>query len=196
MPEKNLKNILKKFVRDYQIKREIFYAILQLCNQIRITSKQIITLLRRKKIEESEKLFDEIEKKFDLLSKEENRYGNLKSEGCYKEAIEEYMEAIMLYNFLVGKNKKFPQAAQIGPEEAVSGICDFTGELVRRAVTIAGIKTLSELNSYKEAMEDVISEVSKVGFTGKLRQKYDEAERNLKRIEDIIYDIRLKSKGE
>ncbi len=41
-------------------------------------------------------------------------------------------------------------------------------------------------------MENVIQELTKVGFQGKLRQKYDEVERNLRKLEGIIYDIKLK----
>jgi len=87
---------------------------------------------------------------------------------------------------------KIPDFIKVGAEEIISGTCDFTGELVRRAVTIANLKNLQDLTLYQKAVENVAQELTKVGFRGKLRQKYDEVERNLRKLEDILYDIKLK----
>ena len=54
------------------------------------------------------------------------------------------------------------------------------------------MENLKQLSFYKKAIEKIVDELTKIGFMGKLRQKYDEVERNLKKIENILYDIKLK----
>ena len=110
----------------------------------------------------------------------------------YKEAVEEYIEAITFYNFLTKPNKGVPKFVEVKPEEIIAGICDFTGELLRRAITIASVENFKQIGEYKKIIENIAEQLTKIGFKGKLRQKYDEVERNLSRIEDIIYDIKLK----
>lgn len=115
-------------------------------------------------------------------------------QNSYKEGIEEYIEAITFFNFLTKSKKRIPDFVRIEPEEIVSGICDFTGELVRKAITIASVENLKQLFFYKKLIEEIVDELTKIGFRRKLRQKYDEVERNLKKIENILYDIKLKLK--
>ena len=64
--------------------------------------------------------------------------------------------------------------------------------MVRKAITLAGSKNFEKILDYKETVEKVIEEMTKIGLEGKLRQKYDEVERNLRKIEDILYDLRVR----
>ena len=187
-----MNNLLRKSIKKYQETQDLVYGVQKLSNKIRAKSKEAIALLRREDKKESEKIIKEVENLFKLINKiaEENK--ELKNQSFYKEAVEEYIEAITFLNFLRKPAKKIPDFIEVKPEEVISGICDFTGELVRRAITIASPKNLKELVLYKKTVEDVAKELTKIGFRGKLRQKYDEVERNLRKIEDILYDIKLK----
>ncbi len=185
-------NILRKSIKEHQENQDLLYRIQKLSNEIRVSSKKAIALLRRENIKESEKTIEDIDNRFKLINKILKQHKDLLNQNFYKEAAEEYIEAITFYNFLTKSQKKTPKFIKAEPEEIISGICDFTGELVRKAITIASSKNLKALTSYQETVENIIQELTKVGFQGKLRQKYDEVERNLRKLEDIIYDIKLK----
>ena len=188
-----MNNILNKSIKEYQESQNLMYEIQKLSNEARTNSKKAISLLRRNNIKESKKTIEEIESLFRLINKTVKKNKDLIEQNFYKEAVEEYIEAIILYSFLTKCKKAIPAFIKTEPEEIISGICDFTGELVRRAITIASVESFGELISYKEAIEDVAEQLAKIGFKGKVRQKYDEVERNLRKVEDIIYDIKLKS---
>lgn len=168
------------------------YEIQKLSNEARANSKKAISLLRRNNIKESKRTIKGINL-FRLINKAVKKNKDLIEQNFYKEAVEEYIEAITLYSFLTKYKKEIPGFIKTEPEEIISGICDFTGELVRRAITIASVESFGELISYKKAIENVAEQLAKIGFNGKIRQKYDEVERNLRKVEDIIYDIKLKS---
>jgi len=187
-----MKKLLKKSIKKYQGTQDLLYGIQKLSNEIRVKSKKAITLLRRDNIKESQKAIKEAEDLFKIINKLTKKNKDLLNQHFYKEATEEYVEALVYYNFLRTTKLKIPDFIEIKPEEIISGICDFTGELLRKAITIAEKKKLEQLNLYKRTMEDTIEQLTKVGFRGKLRQKYDEVERNSKKIEKILYEIKLK----
>lgn len=187
-----MKNLLKKAISEYKKINDSAHENQKILNEIRSNSKRAIALLRRDNFEESKKMIKSAENLFKLIGEEIKQNKALIRQGAYTEAVEEYIEAITFYNFLSGKKIKIPDFVEARPEEIISGICDFTGELVRKAVTLADTKNFKKLVFYKEEIENIVEELTKIGFQGKLRQKYDEAERNLKHIEHIIYDIKLK----
>ena len=188
-----MNNMLDKSIKKYQESQNLMYEIQKLSNEARANSKKAISLLRRNNIKESKKTIKGIENLFRLINKVVKKNRDLIEQNFYKEAVEEYIEAISLYSFLTKYKKAIPDFIKTEPEEIISGICDFTGELVRRAITIAGVESFGELISYKKAIENIAEQLAKIGFKGKIRQKYDEVERNLRKVENIIYDIKLKS---
>jgi len=187
-----MKNLLKKSIKKYQEGQDLLYGVQKLSNEIRVRSKKAIALLRRDNIKESQKVIKEAENLFKLINKFTKKNEDLLNHHFYREATEEYVEALVYYNFLKKSKLKIPDFIEIKPEEIISGICDFTGELLRKAITIAEKRNMKQLNLYKRTMEDVVEQLTKIGFRGKLRQKYDETERNLKKIERILYEIKMK----
>jgi predicted translin family RNA/ssDNA-binding protein len=187
-----MNNLFQKSIKKYQDAQDLIYGAQKLSNKIRAKSKKAIALLRRDNTEESKEIIKEVENLFRLVNKVFKRNRCLINQNFYKEAVEEYIEAITLYNFLTKPPKEIPDFVEARPEEIISGTCDFTGELLRRAITIANPENLKDLVLYKKTIENIAEGLTKVGFRGKLRQKYDEVERNLRKIENILYDIRLK----
>lgn len=187
-----MKNLLKKSVKEYQKSQDLSLEVGRFSNEARTLSKGAIALLRRGNITDSEEKLKKAEKIFESINKIARNNKELLN-GLYREAVEEYIEAIIFYNFLTKSEKEIPDYIEARSDDIISGICDFTGELARRAVNIANKDSIKELILYKEVIENVVGELTKIGFKGKARQKYDEAERNLRKIEDILYDIRLKT---
>ena len=185
-------NLIKKSIKEYQKKQDLIYNLQKLSDQVRVRSKKVIALLRRDNIKEGKKIIVEIEDIIKKINRIFKRNKSLTGQNSYKEGIEEYVEAITFFNFLTKSKKKIPSFVMVGPEGIIGGICDFTGELVRKAITVASVENIKQLYSYKKTVEEIADELTKIGFRGKLRQKYDEVERNLRKIENILYDIRLK----
>ena len=185
--------MLKKAIRDYFSKLKINSEAQKICQEIRIASKQTIALMRRDNVKEAKDIFARIETLFKRVNKLISQEKSIVFEHFYKEAVEEYVEAVNFFNFLTKKKKNLPTFVKVAPEEIISGICDFTGELVRRAVNLADTQNLRTLQHYQKTIEDIAEILTKIGFRGKLRQKYDEVERNLNKLEHIIYDIKIKT---
>lgn len=186
-----MNNLLKKSIKKYQQGQDLLYRLQKFSNQIRAGSKKAVALLRRDNIKESQKAIEKAERDFGLINKLVKKNSDLLNRGFYKEAVEEYIEALTFYNFLTESHKQIPDFVKAEPEEIIGGICDFTGELVRKAITIVHSKHSQEILLYKEAVEDIVEELTKIALMGKLRQKYDETEKNLKKIESILYEIKL-----
>ena len=72
------------------------------------------------------------------------------------------------------------------------GICDLTGELVRRAVNQVVQGNTGEAEKIKQAINEIMAELVEFDMTGYLRTKYDQAKRNLKKIEHIIYELKIR----
>ncbi|PIZ98287.1 MAG: hypothetical protein COX77_05075 [Candidatus Komeilibacteria bacterium CG_4_10_14_0_2_um_filter_37_10] len=126
------------------------------------------------------------------LQKEYNKDNRLKFEGSYKACLEEYVEAKMFIAALLKQELKEVAGINIGPEEYIGGLADMTGELVRQAVLQATASHYDSLIEYRRLSEEIVATLMKLYLTGALRQKFDEAKRNLKRLEQIQYDITIR----
>jgi len=184
--------MLKSSIKDYLAKQKINKQAAGIANTIRTESKRAIALMRRDNFKEADKVLLDIKKgfkDFNLLAAKEK---NIFFEYYYSEGVEEFVEAFVLYTFLTDKKQDIPKYIHVSPEQMIGGVCDFTGELVRKAVNIADIDQLMTLKKYHQQIEQIAEELTLLGLRGKLRQKYDELERNLKKLEHILYDVRLK----
>ncbi|HPT08336.1 MAG TPA: hypothetical protein PLE28_01415 [bacterium] len=185
----------KKFIdslkKDYLKKNNDRRQIISLSNIILNNSKKAIFAIHRKdlelanlKLNENEKMINQIVKNFKAERAEE--------EGAFMAGLEEYTEAKLFFNFVsTGKIEKIKEV-NLPIESYIGGLCDFTGELVRKAVNEIIDKNLSEIKPIKNAINDVLNELIDFDITGYLRTKYDQARGNLKKIEQIDYEISLK----
>jgi predicted translin family RNA/ssDNA-binding protein len=133
----------------------------------------------------------EIEK---ILLKLDKQFGytRLNQEGSYKAGVEEYVEAKTLFLVLSGRKIDSFKNIKINYEGYLGGICDLTGELVRRAVNQASQGNYDEVKKIKNIISDIMAELVEFDMTGYLRTKYDQAKGNLRKIEQINYDIKIR----
>jgi predicted translin family RNA/ssDNA-binding protein len=80
----------------------------------------------------------------------------------------------------------------LGYESYLGGLCDLTGELVRRAVNRAAAGYAEEVSGIKAIIDDIMAELVAFDMTGYLRTKYDQAKGNLRKIEQISYEIKIR----
>lgn len=187
--------INKKFIQqlrqEYDAHESERRQIISLANVVLHDSKRVIFSLHRgdekkagESLKEIEKILMNLEKKFG--------YARLSQEGSYKAGVEEYVEAKMLYKVVSGEKVDAIKGVTINAESYLGGISDLTGELVRQAVNRAAAGKLKEVERVKKAIEDIMAELVEFDMTGYLRTKYDQAKGNLRKIEQINYEINLR----
>jgi translin len=185
------KKFIQKLKEEYQKNEGERRQIISLSNVVLHDSKRVIFALHRGDKKKAEDGLKEIEK---VLAKLEEKFGveRIYDEGSYKAAVEEYVEAKMLYFVISGKKIDQIKEAKLSYESYLGGICDLTGELVRRAVNEAAGGNLKEVEKIKNAINEIMAELVEFDMTGYLRTKYDQARGNLRKIEQIIYEINIR----
>jgi len=166
--------------------------IISLANQVLHDSKRVIFSLHRGEDKKAAESLGEIEKKLDYLEKKFG-HSRLIQEGAYKAGAEEYVEAKMFGLYLTGKKIDKFSKINMDYDSYLAGICDLTGEMVRYAVKMASGKKFTAVGKIKESISDILGELVEFDMTGYLRTKYDQAKTNLRKIEQIDYDIKIRN---
>lgn len=187
--KKNFEKIRRQ-MEFYIKKRE---EIIRLSRDILRFSKMAISSLHRKDITTAKKLINEAERCIKLIKKFATLDAKLSIIGAYTVAIQEYVEAKTFLHFI--KRKKLLEMDSLGaePEDYLIGLSDLTGELARVAV----LRTISKNYNDVHIVRDFVVGIHDFFLTldlnnSDLRKKYDAIKWNLKKIEDIIYDIEMK----
>jgi predicted translin family RNA/ssDNA-binding protein len=185
------KRFIKKLQKDYKDSNSERRQIISLSNVILHDSKRIIFALHRGDVKKAETSFLEIEK---IITKLEKKFGwkRMYEEGSFKAGVEEYVEAKMFYYVLQGKKIDSIKGLKLTYESYLGGICDTTGELVRRAVNEAARGNLDEVEKIHGIIDQILGELVEFDMTGYLRTKYDQARGNLRKIEQINYEVKLR----
>lgn len=154
-------------------------------------AKHIGFKLQRGEVKEAVVALGEVEKRLKALVQDALKMG-LRAEGSLKAVIEEYLESFYLHHIL--QNKALPSKLPfiVSAEEQLGALADLTGELVRSAVLEATKGNFKRIKAYRDATEELFGVLLQMDLHGILRQKRDDARRNLKRLEEILYDLSLK----
>lgn len=182
-------NKIRKEMHKLDMKRE---DIIQTSREVITLSKQIIYAAQRNDLINASPIIKKIKGKTKKLKKIDIATDtNINSV-----AFQEYVEAISFYEFV--KNKKIPTRASLGvsAEDYLGGLCDLTGELVRKAIYDVIHKKFDEAEKIKELVHDIYGEFLKLHLrNGELRKKSDSIKWNLKKLEEVMYDIAVKGRG-
>lgn len=182
------KNEFKKIRHELERFEENREKVIQLSREIIKLSKRIIYGLHRDNVDL--KLITKIKSLTKKLPKE--RYDT----GMAGVALQEYVEALCFYEFV--KNNKIPTSKQLGVDahSYLLGICDLTGELVRKGVNSVIKKKPKQAEKIKEFVEDIYGEFLKFDLrNGELRKKSDQIKWNLNKLQDLIYDVKVKKRS-
>jgi len=181
-------NQIRNEMHKLDLKRE---EVIQLSREIINVSKQVIYAVQRNEMKDADSAVKHIKNKIKKLKK----INIVADMNINSVAFQEYVEAISFYEF--AKNKKIPTRASLGvsAEDYLSGLCDLTGELVRKAVYDVIHKKFDEAAKIKELVHDIYGEFLKLHLrNGELRKKSDAIKWNLKKLEEVMYDIEMKGR--
>ncbi|MBL7170065.1 MAG: hypothetical protein ISS48_03525 [Candidatus Aenigmarchaeota archaeon] len=173
-----------KNLKNFEENREI---TIQKSRRIIQLSKQIIYAVHRDDLKAAEQLITEIQKEIKELPE------NCHNIDMHKIAIQEYVEAICYLEFV--KNDKLPTRKEldVNTESYLLGLCDLTGELVRKAVADVIKKNFKEVKKIKDLVEGIYGEFLKFNLrNSELRKKSGSIKWNLTKLEDIEYSLSMR----
>lgn len=113
-------------------------------------------------------------------------------EGSWRAAQEEFVEADLFAQYLESGKIGQVHGVSEDPDIFLGGLSDLTGELVRRAVSLATRRETKTIERIFEDVSVVIELLLKMDLTGSLRTKVDQAKQNLRKLEEIRYDLTLR----
>ena len=175
---------IRKSLESYEKKRE---NTIQKSREIIKLSKEIIYSLHRNDMKRASEGVKRIKMMVTKLGRK--AYGT----GMNSVAQQEYVEALTFYNFI--KYKKIPTSTSlnVGVAEYLMGLCDLTGELGRKAVNEAIRNNHKIVYEIKELVTDIYGEFLRFDLrNSELRKKSDAIKWNLKKLEDLMFSIKVR----
>jgi predicted translin family RNA/ssDNA-binding protein len=158
-------------------------------------SKQIIYSVHRDEIHKAEKLKEKIKISLGELVGMTKEHNALYYSGSLKVAEQEFVEALVFLEFV--KNKSLPSFEELNVqiENYLLGLCDLTGELVRRAINCSIKENFDDAVAAKNAVSEIYDQLMQFDFrNGELRRKFDSIKYDLKKLEDLVLQLKLKDK--
>ena len=186
------KNFLESLKDSYKKNETERRQIISASNALLFESKKIIFKLQREEFKEAQEKFLEVEKSFKSIENEFTAK-RLKKEGAYKAAAEEYLEAKTFYQTIKEAEITEVEGLDFDYESYFGGICDLIGELVRYATNQAAKGKFKEVSKIKIKADDIMSQLIDIDMTGYLRTKYDQARGHLRKLEQMAYEIKIKT---
>lgn len=178
---------LRKEIQDYDAERE---KLIIKSREVLKLSKQLIYAVHRDEISAAAKLVEQIEIEKKKLQEITLHSKKMSCEGSYKVAVQEYVEAVLYYNFVKkGELTDLPVPAEL----FILGLADLPGELVRRAVFMAGKGKVDAVVKIKDEVDMIYGEMLKFDFRdNEIRRKIDGVKYDLRKLEDLVLDLKLK----
>lgn len=184
----------KKFIgtikKDYAASSIERRKIISASNDVLHESKRAIFSIHRNDLITASTILSSLDKKLEKMQLDFG-YHRLAEEGAYTAAIEEYVEAKLFY--LAATNQtitKIPKL-KISADSYLGGLSDVTGELVRLATNSAAAGNFEQTKTCHKLINEIMAELVQMDLTGYQRTKYDQARSNLRKIEQMAYEIKL-----
>lgn len=187
------KKFVQKVSKDYETYERAYRALVETANRAQNQAKRAIFAFHRGESKDGAALLKGAAEMLTGLESGFRTMPMLRYEGAYRAAIEEFVEATLLAQFLVDKPLGNVAAIkELDSETYLGGLSDLTGELVRFAIDRATHNDVKEVKRAHEALNQVMSFLISLDLTGYLRTKFDQAKQSERKMEQIVYDLSLK----
>jgi predicted translin family RNA/ssDNA-binding protein len=115
--------------------------------------------------------------------------------GTIKPAIQEYVEAACFNEFVLTGKMLPRKELGISAEHYVAGLCDLSGEIVRKAINAAINDDPKLVINAKKFVENLYYGLLQLDLrNGELRKKFDGIKYDLKKLEDVVLSLKLQRK--
>jgi predicted translin family RNA/ssDNA-binding protein len=182
------KTLKEKYSAFAQGRREV----IALAGDAQHASKRAIFALHRDDTDNAAALLADAAAKLSQVRAMFVKRPELAHEGSFRAAMEEFAEAKLYEQFVATGNVGEIPGAEIDYDTYLGGLSDLTGELARRQVRFATAGDADEAKRLKEEIEAIVAELLEMDLSGYLRTKFDQAKNNLRRAEDIVYELSLR----
>eukprot|EP00606_Chrysophyceae_sp_TOSAG23-5_P000767 GSChrysophyteH2.ASY1.ANO1.1343.1 assembled CDS len=116
--------------------------------------------------------------------------------GAFSNSLEEWAEGILTLEWAVSKRVVPKEELKIcNTAEYVGALSDFTGEIGRMAVAKAVKRDLDGVRETLQADVAISSGLQQVNVGGKFTKKVDAVNTNLRKIEDVVYELSMLRRG-
>lgn len=185
-------SLLSKIRKDLLSYADIRQKVIKDSNDALFHAKRAIFALHRDQVKEAGTKLVEAKKILGAISKTYSKDARALDEGAYKAAIEEYVEAELMYQFVTTGKIGEIKGLKISSESYVAGLTDVPGELYRYAVKAATARDYTTVTKCAEAAEEIIGELIECNLTSYLRNKFDQAKTAVSKIEHVVYELSLR----
>jgi predicted translin family RNA/ssDNA-binding protein len=158
-------------------------------------AKQAIFSVHRGKVDFAKKTCDDCIKVIQAIMPSIDKHPELRY-GSFSNSLEEYAEAMLTITWV--ESKRIMTRAELelcSRDEYIGALADFTGEIGRIAVSKASSRDTDGVKEILQADLVLYNTLMKLNIGGKYQKKVDETSNNLKKVEDILYDLSLLSHG-
>lgn len=177
---------LRELKKAYKLKNFSRQQIIFLTTPLQHKAKKIIFALQRN--ENQVKPLNELHKEFLTLIKKFS-YERLLQEATFRSALEEYLEADFFSAILNKEKISTISKLTVNPDICLGALCDVTGELVRKVTNVSAEGNFIEAKRLILIGKNIVSELLEFDMTGTLRTKYDQTRNNLRKLEQLNYEI-------
>jgi len=187
----NLDGIRKDMEKADKIREQVIKD----SRKIIISSKTAIGAVHRDELLKAEQVLDGMTDSLAKLRKTASKAPKLMYEGIFRVAVQEYVEALSLLEF-VKKGKIIQFSPEfVDCENYLMGLCDLGGELVRKAINSSIKENYTMAKKIRNILELLYIELSKFDFkNGELRRKYDGIKYDIKKVDDLVFQLKMKDK--
>lgn len=190
MINKNDFKEMEEELKEYDSLRE---EIIKKSRDVLKYSKQVIYAIHRSELDSAQTLIGSMKEDIAKLNILVNKSPALYFEGSYKVAVQEYVEAVLYFEFVKNKRLASSKDLCVKTDYFLLGLCDLTGELVRKAVHDAIENNYTEVLKIRDFIDQLYGTLLHFDFRGgELRKKFDAIKYDLKKVEDILFSLKLK----
>ena len=179
----------KTALQEYDALRE--EVIIQSRTVLRLAKQLIYALHRGEK-----PMYDELVSQYQELQqvgRGTQHYDGLQREGSKSDATQEYVEACAYHDFVYQKEIRSAQELDVSTEDYLLGICDLSGELVRRTVNAVIRDDITEAERSAEFVQQLYGQMLEFDLrNGLLRKKVDGMKYAVQKVQDVLYDVHLR----
>lgn len=185
-------SVFLKLKKSYQAREAARRELIRKANDALSRSKRTIFALHRDDLDTATKLLKEASGLFQACESGFRRFPELEHEGAYRAALEEYAEALLFQAYVLNRGLGSIDRRAMEPQIYLAGLSDTTGEIVRYAMHQVTEGDAAAVGKARDVVAMVIEFLLDMDLTGYLRTKFDQAKKNLRRLEEMVYDLSLR----
>jgi translin len=184
--------VVRKARRKFEAEETSRERIISLSRDVLKRSKSVIYDAQRNDFVSARSSFRDVSQLVVRLNSLVRRSG-LYCVGAYNEALEEFVESACFLSFL--SDNSIPDFVELGVPVSVflQGLCDFTGELVRKGMNEVVSGEFSNVAEYRSFVMGLYDELLLFDWRNtSLRRKFDSIKYGLEKLNDLSLKVMFK----